>query len=269
MANAEQLSGLVDLSGKTAVVTGAAQGFGFACADRLSEAGARVLLADLHAERLDHAAARLRELGREVAAVVVDVTSPEDVERMASSARDRLGSLDILVNNAGIFSNRLIENLDHDEFQRVVAVNLDGTYLATRAAVGQMRQQGQGGSIINISSIDSIHPTVPGLSHYDASKGAVWAFTKSMALELGPEGIRVNAIAPGPARTEGVEEVVTAGAPGGIDVEEQWATLAEHVPIGRLCLPDEIGRVAVFLASKLASYVHGTQIVVDGGYLVR
>ena len=269
MANAKPLSSLVDLSGKTAVVTGAAQGFGFACADRLSEAGARILLADLHAERLDQASTRLVELGRDAAPVVVDVTRPDEVERMAVAARDRFGWLDILVNNAGIFSNRLIENLDHDEFERIMAVNLGGTYLATRAAVAQMREQGAGGSIINISSIDSIHPTVPGLSHYDASKGAVWAFTKSMALELGPEGIRVNAIAPGPARTEGVEEVVAAGAPGGIDVEEQWASLAEHVPIGRLCLPDEIGRVAVFLASELASYVHGTQIVVDGGYLVR
>ena len=269
MQNDEQpLTRLISLEGKTGVVTGAAQGLGFACADRLSEAGASIVLADAHEERLAGATERLRSGGRQVDSAATDVTDPSAVELMIGAATDRFGRLDLLVNNAGIFSNRLIENLDHAEFQRIMAVNLNGTYLATRAAVRQMREQDDGGSIVNISSIDAIHPTVKGLSHYDASKAAVWGFTKSMALEVGSEGIRVNAIAPGPARTEGVEEVVTAGAPGGIDVEAQWAALAEHVPLGRLAAADEIGRVAVFLASDLASYVHGSQIVVDGGYLV-
>ncbi|MCY4086313.1 MAG: SDR family NAD(P)-dependent oxidoreductase [Actinomycetia bacterium] len=267
--NDHPLTGLIDLTGKAGVVTGAAQGFGFACADRLSEAGAGIVLADTREERLHEAAERLQAHGgRQVELAVADVTDPNAVELMIQTAVDRLGRLDILVNNAGIFSNCLIENLDHAEFQRIMAVNLSGTYLATRAAVVRMREQGRGGAIINISSIDAVHPTAKGLSHYDASKAAVWGFTKSMALELGPEGIRVNAIAPGPSRTEGVEEVVAEGAPAGIDVEAQWAELAQHVPLGRLADPDEIGRTAVYLASELASYVHGTQIIVDGGYLV-
>jgi 2-deoxy-D-gluconate 3-dehydrogenase len=131
-----------------------------------------------------------------------------------------------------------------------------------------MAAQGRSGSIVNVTSIDAIHPTSLGMSHYTTTKHAIWGFTKAMALELGPQGIRVNAVAPGPSLTEGAVEYIEAGAPQGIDVTAQWEKAAERVPLRRWADPDEIARVVLFLASDLAAYVHGAQVVVDGGYLV-
>lgn len=264
----DSLASLIDLAGRTALVTGAAQGFGYACARRLSEAGAAVVLADWNAERVETAAGRLRAEGGRVLALTGDVSNEADVNGMVSSAVESFGSLDVLVNNAAVYSNYLLPGLDPGEFRRILDVNVVGVHICTRAAARQMTEQGTGGSIVNITSIDAVHPTSLGMSHYTTSKHAVWGFTKAMALELGPKGIRVNALAPGPSLTEGAVEYIRAGAPEGIDIEAQWATAAERVPLRRWADPDEIGRVALFLASDLASYVHGAQVVVDGGYLV-
>jgi len=261
------LASLVDLSGKTALVTGAAQGFGFACARRLAEAGAAVVLADRRPDRLEQAGARLADQGRSVATAIGDVSVEEDATALVATARERFGRLDVLVNNAGVFSNFLLEALSPSEFDRILDVNVGGAFLCTKAAGAQMRLQGEGGSIINITSIDAVHPSGAGLSHYGTSKHAIWGLTKSMALELGPDGIRVNAIAPGPSLTEGAVEFVQAGAPEGIDVDAQWAAYEARIPLRRLAHPDDVGRAAVFLASNLASYVNGAQIVVDGGLL--
>ena len=261
------LASLVDLSGKTALVTGAAQGFGFACARRLAEAGAAVVLADLRADRLEPAGARLAAAGRSVATALGDVSVEEDVAALVATAVERFGRLDVLVNNAGVFSHFLLEALSPQEFNRILGVNVGGAFLCTKAAAAQMRRQGEGGSIVNITSIDAVHPSGAGLSHYGTSKHAIWGLTKSMALELGPDGIRVNAIAPGPSLTEGAVEFVEAGAPEGIDVEAQWAAYEARIPLRRLTHADDVGRAAVFLASGLASYVNGAQIVVDGGLL--
>jgi 2-deoxy-D-gluconate 3-dehydrogenase len=258
---------LLSLRGKAALVTGAAQGFGFACARRLADAGAGILLADVREDRLTAAADRLRETGAEVATAVADVSREEGAQRLVDEAVGRFGRLDVLVNNAGVFSNYLLEHLEPAEFQRILSVNVGGAFLCTKAAAAQMRVQGGGGSIVNVSSIDAVHPSGKGLSHYGASKHAIWGFTKTMALELGPDRIRVNAVAPGPSLTEGAVEFVRAGAPEGIDVEAQWAAYEERIPLRRLCDPDEVGRVCLFLASDLASYVSGAQIVVDGGLL--
>jgi NAD(P)-dependent dehydrogenase (short-subunit alcohol dehydrogenase family) len=261
------LASLVDLSGKVALVTGSAQGFGFACARRLAAAGAAVVLADTRLDRLDTARARLAEEGAAVATSEGDVSVEADVDRLIGTAVERFGRLDVLVNNAGVFSNFLLEHLTASEFHRILGVNVGGAFLCTRAAAARMREQGDGGSIINISSIDAIHPSGAGLSHYGTSKHAIWGLTKSMALELGPDRIRVNAIAPGPSLTEGAVEFVEAGAPSGIDVDAQWAAYEARIPLGRLAHPDDVGRTAVFLASELGSYVNGAQIVVDGGLL--
>ena len=261
------LASLVDLSGKTALVTGAAQGFGFACARRLAEAGASVVLADLRPDRLERAGARLAGEGRSVATAIGDVSVDDDATGFVATAVERFGRLDVLVNNAGVFSNFLLESLSRSEFNRILGVNVGGAFLCTKAAAAQMRRQGGGGSIINITSIDAVHPSGAGLSHYGTSKHAIWGLTKSMALELGPDGIRVNALAPGPSLTEGAVEFVEAGAPEGIDVDAQWAAYEARIPLRRLAHPDDVGRAAVFLASGLASYVNGAQIIVDGGLL--
>jgi 2-deoxy-D-gluconate 3-dehydrogenase len=262
------LASLLSLAGKRAIVTGGGQGFGFACAARLAEAGATVVIGDRAGERAERAAKRLRARSLAVVAVEADIADPDDVTRLVATAADELGGVDVLVNNAGVFSNYLLPALRPDELRRLLSVNVEGTYLCTRACVERMVRQGSGGSVISITSIDAVHPTSVGMSHYTATKHAVWGLTKSLALELGPQGIRVNAIAPGPSLTEGAVEYIEAGSPEGIDVQAQWARAAERVPLRRWADPDEIGRVCVFLASDLASYVHGAQIVVDGGYLV-
>jgi 2-deoxy-D-gluconate 3-dehydrogenase len=259
---------LIDLTGRTALVTGAAQGFGFAGARRLAEAGASVVLADRRSDRVEAAAARLVEQGRAVRAITADVSVEGDVAAMVDAAVETFGGLDVLVNNAAVYSNYLLGALEGPEFGRILDVNVLGVHLCTRAAVGQMRRQERGGSIVNVTSIDAVHPTSLGMSHYTTSKHAIWGFTKAMALELGPEGIRINAVAPGPSLTEGAVEYIQAGAPEGIDIEAQWAQAAHRVPMRRWADPDEIGRAVLFLASDLSSYVHGAQLVVDGGYLV-
>jgi 2-deoxy-D-gluconate 3-dehydrogenase len=261
------LASLLDLSGKTALVTGAAQGFGFACARRLAEAGSSVVLADVRRDRLEAAGRRLAGEGRPVAVAVGDVSTAEGAAGLVQVATERFGRLDVLVNNAGVFSNFLLEALEPAEFDRILGVNVGGAFLCTKAAARQMREQGDGGSIINITSIDAVHPSAAGLAHYGTSKHAIWGLTKSMALELGPDGIRVNAIAPGPSLTEGAVEFVEAGAPEGIDVDAQWGAYEARIPLRRLAQADDVGRAAVFLASGLASYVNGAQLVVDGGLL--
>ena len=216
------VSDLINYSGKVALVTGAARGFGFACAKRLAEAGAAVVLADQLEELCQTAAKALSESGYNVHAVTVDVTNENDVNQAVQATSTQFGQLNILVNSAGVFTNYLLEAMPIEEFRRVIDVNVTGSFLTIQAAAKVMRTQGKGGAIVNISSIDAIRPSAPGLMHYDASKHAIWGVTKSAAIELGPHGIRVNAIAPGSSFTEGVEAFLQAGAPAGHDIRAQF-----------------------------------------------
>lgn len=254
------LGELIDLGGRSAIVTGGAMGIGLGIARRLHEAGASVVIADLDPDAAERVAEELlAKRGGSAVSVRVDVSDPDDVERMVDAAVEAFGGIDVLVNNAGIFPIVPLSELDLDTFQRVLGVNLTGLYLCTKAASARMIAQGRGGRIVNVTSIDALHPSMVGLSHYDASKHGAWGFTKNVALELAPHDIRVNAIAPGGIRTPGV---------GDLD-EETMKGFEAMVPMGRMGEADEIGRVALFLASELSSYMTGAQVVVDGGRLLR
>jgi 2-dehydro-3-deoxy-D-gluconate 5-dehydrogenase len=253
------LAELIDLTGRTAIVTGGAKGIGLGIARRLHEAGASVLVADLDLPAGEQATEALRARRADSAlAVRSDVSDPESVERMVHTAVESFGGIDVLVNNAGIFPMLGLRDLDVETFRRVVDVNLVGLFLCTKAVSARMIAQGRGGRIVNITSIDALHPSMVGLAHYDASKHGAWGFTKNVALELAPNGIWVNAIAPGGIRTPGTGDMDDAALKG----------FEAMIPMRRMGDPDDIGRAALFLASDLSSYMTGSQIVVDGGRLL-
>ncbi len=259
---------LLSLQGKVAVVTGGAMGIGAAIASRLAEAGASVLIADVDGDAASQRATELQGLGVDAEAIAADVSSEDDVIAVCNEARSRLGGLDILVNNAGIFPVAPIQTMSLEDFTRVLAVNLHGAFLCTKHASAAMIEQGRGGRIINITSIDALHPSMVGLAHYDASKHGMWGFTKTAALELAPEGIWVNAIAPGGVATPGVAAMQASDSDEGPDPADSLERFLAGIPMGRMGEPDDIARVALFLASDLASYMTGAQIVVDGGALL-
>jgi 2-dehydro-3-deoxy-D-gluconate 5-dehydrogenase len=262
------LNDLINLTGRTAVVTGGAMGIGLGIAVRLAEAGADVVLADLDGEAAATAAKDLEQGGARAFAVPTDVSDETSVSRMIAAAVERFGGVDILVNDAGIFPNVLAMDMAAADFDRVIAVNLRGVFLSAKAAAAQMIAQGRGGRIVNVTSIDALHPSTIGLAHYDASKHGAWGFTKNLALELAPHRIAVNAVAPGGIATPGVA-AQAAGAARGVDMEQVLAAFLAKIPMGRMGVPDDIARAALFLASDLSSYMTGTQIVVDGGVLLR
>ncbi|MDE0369191.1 MAG: SDR family oxidoreductase [bacterium] len=263
------ISELVSLEGKCAIVTGAAQGFGAAISRRLGEAGATVFVADRNVEGAEQSAQRLRGLGCDVVAQSVDIADRDRVDALVEAAAERAGRVDILVNNAGIFSNYYFSNMPPHEFADTVSVNVVGTFQMAQAVTQRMIADGQGGSIVNIASVDAFNTSAEGLSHYTTSKHAIGGMTKSMAIELAAHNIRVNAVCPGAAMTEGAIALVTAGAPEGIDVEAQWDGIKERTPLGRLCDPDDVARAVLFLASDMAAFVTGAFLVVDGGILVQ
>ncbi|MDE1925329.1 MAG: SDR family oxidoreductase, partial [Patescibacteria group bacterium] len=212
----------------------------------------------------DEAAAKLVAKGWKVAAVAADMSNAAEVESMAQFAVTTFGGIDILVNDAGIYPNVPVMQMSEKEFDKIIAINLKGVFLATKAAAARMILQGRGGKIINITSIDAIHPSMVGLATYDASKHGVWGFTKNIALELAPHKIWVNAIAPGSVSTPGTG----AGKMRAEDLEKVMKPFIDKIPMHRMGEPDDIGKVALFLASDLSSYMTGSQVVVDGGVLL-
>lgn len=263
------LNELISLQGKTAVVTGGAQGIGFAISARLLEAGAVVMIADIDADTGKKAAEMLSSSGGTAVFYECDVIDETGVQRTISEIAATHNGIDILVNNAGIYPRKSFTEMSGDDFRRVIEVNLTGTFLCSRYAAEAMIQVKRGGSIVNIASIEGVHPSSTGMTAYDASKAGVIMLTKSLAKELGTHGIRVNAIAPGGIMTR----AVTANL-GNTSREQQREELKElknfmrRMALGRMGRPDEIARVVLFLVSDLADYVTGDLIAVDGGYLV-
>jgi NAD(P)-dependent dehydrogenase (short-subunit alcohol dehydrogenase family) len=246
------MSGLA-LMGKVAVVTGAASGLGFAAADRLAAAGAAVLLVDADGGR---AAAKAKLIGAPALSMEADVSS--DADKIIRFAIETFGRVDALVNNAGIYPRGRMLNTDRALWDRVMAVNLDGLAFCAQAAAKHMVHRG-GGKIVNLASIRAISPSPNGTVAYDTSKGAVIAFTRSLALELAPHQISVNAIAPGIVVTEGVAHLADPTAA---------AATARGVPMGRLGRPEDVAGLVVALCSSLADYITGQVIAVDGGILL-
>jgi 2-deoxy-D-gluconate 3-dehydrogenase len=257
---------LASLTGKTAVVTGGATGIGLAISYRLAEAGASVVVGDIDSDGAEQAAAELRKQGRQAIAVKCDVSREGDVRGVMDRAVGQFGGIDILVNNAGIYPRMPLEEVSSKDFERVVRVNLTGAFVCSREASRHMIERRRGGCIINIASIDSVHPSARGLSAYDASKGGLLTLTKSLALELGRHNIRVNAIAPGGIMTESM--VSSVSGPSAAQGKSELKAFMARMLLGRMGEADDVGRVALFLASDLASYMTGSLVVVDGGYLV-
>ena len=246
------------LRNKTAIVTGAAQGFGYGIAETFIREGALVALLDLNEDGARRAA---EALGPAAIPYRCDVADGADVARVAAEAITALGGLDILVNNAGTtHRNKPMLEVDEEEYDRVFAVNVKSIYLFARAVLPVFRHRGHG-VILNIGSTAGVRPR-PGLAWYNASKGAVNLLSKSMAVELAPEKIRVNAIAPVAGETPLLASFM------GEDTPEKRAAFRASIPWGRLSTPQDIANAALFLCSDEAEMVTGSVLAVDGGRCV-
>ncbi|MCS6801755.1 MAG: SDR family NAD(P)-dependent oxidoreductase [Chloroflexota bacterium] len=261
------LAELFSLAGKSAIVTGGAKGIGQAIAARLAEAGAAVLLTDIDEPAAHQTAAEIRASGRTCEAMVADAANPDHAYEAVRRATERFGRLDILVNNAAIFPFTPALQITPEQWDRVLNTNLRGPFFFAQAAAKAMIAGGHPGRIINIASIDALHPT-GALAHYDASKGGLVMLTKSLALELAPYGILVNAIAPGGIATPGAAAAAQSVAQLSGSAEQAASRFLERLPLKRMGEPDEIARIALFLAGPAADYITGELIVADGGYLL-
>ena len=260
--------GPFDIAGKNAIVTGGAMGIGYGIVDRFVEAGANVLVADLDFEAATAVAGKLVGSPGRVIPMRTDVSEEGAGEELVARCVDAFGSLDILVNNAGIYPQVPMLEMTPEVFDRVYSINLKGLAFLSQVAARRMIEQGTGGVIINISSIDAFRPSMVGLAAYDASKGGVTMFTKNLALELAPHGIRVNAIAPGGIQTDGSSKPLQGSGMTQQELDAMMRGFVERIPMKRIGLPDDIATVAVFLASHASSYMTGTTVVVDGGALL-
>lgn len=242
------------LAAKVAIVTGAAQGIGLACAQRLVREGARVMLVDVRPEG-DAAAA---QLGADARFFRADVGVKAEVDAMLAATLDAFGRVDILVNNAGVTHAASFLDLAEDDFDRVLRINLKSMFLCSQAVARAMVAQG-GGSIVNMSSVNA-ELTIPNQVPYVISKGGVNQLTRVAAISLAEHGIRVNAVGPGTILTELAKEAVLASP-------EARRTILSRTPLGRCGEPEEIASIVAFLASDDASYMTGQTLYADGGRL--
>jgi 3-oxoacyl-[acyl-carrier protein] reductase len=241
------------LEGHVAIVTGGGQGIGLAIVEAIVAQGGRVLVADVDGDAAKAVVASLAGAGADIAAVRCDVTSESDQAGVVQECLDRFGRIDILVNNAGVTRDGYISRLSEADFDLVVDVSLKGAWLGTRAVASLFRQQGSG-AIVNISSLSGKVGN-PGQTNYSAAKAGLVGLTKAAAKELGPSGVRVNAVQPGLVRTA----MTLAMKP------DVYAAKEAEVPLGRAGLPEEVAGAVVFLASPMASYITGAVLEVTGG----
>jgi len=244
------------LKGKVAIVTGAGRGIGRAIAIALANEGAKVVVNSLHSEHADKVSAEIKKAGGTALATAGDVSSARDIKALFDSAIKKFGKVDILVNNAGVVHFEPVLQITEAEWDNILSINLKGTFLASQAAVRVMKP---GSKIINISSIAG-KIGFPQLAHYCASKGGIIELTKEMALELAPK-ITVNAIGPGVIETD-----MTKGL---LSDKKSRDGFMSQIPLGRVGQPEDIAKVAVFLASDDSSYMTGQTIFVDGGWIIR
>lgn len=251
----------MDLINKTAIVTGARRGMGRTHALALAKAGAKVVVSDISQEECQLVVDEIKKLGGEAIAVKCDVSKKEEVEAMMAKTVETFGKIDIMVNNAGICQFKPFLDLTEEEWDRTIDINLKGYFFCAQAAAIEMAKQKTGGVIVNIASIamGQVGVGFPAISHYCASKGGIVAMTEAMALELAPYGIRVNAIAPGAIDTPMAASVTS-------DPKILEGTLT-RIPLKRIGKPEEISSAVLFLASDASSYMTGSVMVIDGGWL--
>ncbi len=250
------------LQGRIAIVTGSGGGFGEGIAKHFAELGAKILVADLRAQEAERVAAEIKAAGGEAISAHIDVTQSADVARMVDLAVSTFGRIDILVNNAGTtHKNSPMLDVDEATFDRVYAVNVKSIYLGAVHAVPVFRRQGSG-NIVNVASTAGVRPR-PGLTWYNGSKGAAILLTKSMAVELAPDGIRVNAVNPVMGETGLLGHFLPAG-----DAEVGRQKVISTIPMGRLSQPIDIAKACAFLASDEAGFITGVCMEVDGGRCV-
>ncbi|MGE5290696.1 MAG: SDR family NAD(P)-dependent oxidoreductase [Micromonosporaceae bacterium] len=249
------------LTGKVAVVTGAGSGIGRAAARLFASEGAAVAVVDRDDPAAARTAAEIAGAGGSALAVVADVADPGQVAVAFERIASEFGQVDVLYNNAGVNSSGSVADATEDDWDRCLAVNAKGTFLCSRAAARSMMRTG-GGSIVNQGSVAAL-VGVANFASYCASKGAVVALTRSMSVDLAPRGIRVNVICPGTVYTPLMEPLLRAR--GGGDVEAGLALTTAKYPIGRLGTPEEIAKVALFLACDDSSFLTGSIITADGG----
>lgn len=255
------------VAGKRALVTGGSMGIGMGIVMRLLDAGCSVLIADRVTDPADKYIDSLPEEVRKRAAIIkADLLDEKAPEFMISEIKKRFGGLDILVNNAGIYPMTPMLNMNEDLFDKVYRINLRALAFTCKAAANLMIKDKVKGKIVNIASIDSVHPSSIGLAAYDASKGGVLMFTKNFALEVAKYGICVNAIAPGAIATEGTS--IGTGSMTTDQLKKMMETFIAQIPLGRMGIPDDIAKVVHFLASPGSDYMTGSLIIVDGGRLL-